>query len=121
MLSNISKGDYNIGLFQPEGATALDLISFAEPSMEPRRESSENDDANHAQIVLARASQALMLQNHDAANFRFTTVEWGSTGPPLEVDQYSGQAHVAEDAAPHVGGFQVMLGAGEARLYVFTK
>jgi hypothetical protein len=111
MLSNISKGDYNIGLFQPEGATA----------MEPWGESSENDDANHAQSVLARAPQALMLQNHDAANFRFTTVEWGSTGPPLEVDQYSGQAHVAEDAAPHVGGFQVMLGAGEARLYVFTK
>eukprot|EP01043_Picozoa_sp_COSAG02_P056976 COSAG02_NODE_6842_length_3331_cov_3.012995_6_plen_112_part_00 len=111
MLSNISKGDYNIALFQPERGSA----------METWAKSSENDDTNRAANILAQASQALMLQNHDAANFRFTTVKWGSTGSPLEVDQYSGRVHVAEDAAPHVGGFQVMLGAGEARMYIFTK
>ena len=111
MLSNISTGDYNIAVFHPEHENTLEV----------RAESSEHAVANHVQNVLARASQALMLQNHDASNFRFTTVVWGSTGPPLEVDQYSGRAHVAEDAAPHVGGFQVMLGAGEARLYIFTK
>jgi hypothetical protein len=59
-----------------------------------------------------------------ASNFRFATVIWGGgTGaaPPLEVNQYDGQARVAVDAAPHVDGFQIMLGAGEARLYMFNN
>ena len=109
MLLNISKGDYNIGLFQTEAVAGVETD-----------EEGEGRDLN----LLAGATSALMVQNHCASNFRFATVIWGGgTGaaPPLEVNQYDGQARVAVDAAPHVDGFQIMLGAGEARLYMFNN
>jgi len=39
----------------------------------------------------------------------------------LEVDGSTGLAAPARDAATHVAGFQVVLGAGQARLYTFKK
>ena len=90
---NISVGDYNIGLFQNEAAEAA--------------EAAEVD--------------GMMLQNHDASNWRFTTVVWDPARPPLEVDQVDGRAKPAMDAAPHVPGFQVALGAGEGRFYLFGR
>ena len=65
-----------------------------------------------------------MVQNHDHANFRFATVHWPGEGPSgdaaevLEVDRVDGRAKPVVDAAPHVDGFQIVLGAGAARLYL---
>eukprot|EP01051_Picozoa_sp_SAG22_P011668 SAG22_NODE_1145_length_5374_cov_15.659526_1_plen_57_part_00 len=45
----------------------------------------------------------------------------GDGAPPpgvREVDQLDGKAKPPQDAAPHVDGFQIQLGAGEARLYL---
>ena len=135
-VANLAPGDYNLALFQKEGAKS---------------------GANEA--------AALMLQNHDAANCetycrtcdglellclastdyscvasplyspvltlarghtgRWVTVMWAGAGadsaPPegvREVDQLDGKAKPLQDAAPHVDGFQIQLGAGEARLYL---
>jgi hypothetical protein len=93
-LVNISVGDFNLARFDYE------------------------DDSKRNDI----SSFGMMLQNHDASNFRFATVVWasmnGSRSPCLEVGQHDGLAKAPEDAAPHVDGFQIELGAGEARLYL---
>ena len=97
-LVNISTGDYNVGLFYEEALGPASGIS------------------------------AIMLQNHDAANWRFATVIWRGTTTPsgdvskvLEVDGSTGRAAPVQDAATHVAGFQVVLDAGQARLYRFLK
>ena len=63
----------------------------------------------------------MMLQNHDASNWRFVTVVWADNVTALEVDQDDGVARPAVDAAPHVDGFQVQLDAGAARLYLIEN
>ena len=67
-----------------------------------------------------RKGGGMMIQNHDASNFRWSTVVWPHGTPPSEVDQVHGDARPAVDAAPHVDGFQIFLGAGEARLFLFN-
>jgi hypothetical protein len=101
-LVNISLGDYNVGLFYNE-----------------TRSFGSAPDGN--QIT------AIMLQNNDAANFRFATVVWrgsstlsGDIDKVMEVDGSDGRAKPVQDAATHVAGFQVVLNAGEAKLYTFV-
>lgn len=101
-LVNISLGDYNVGMFYNE-----------------TRSFGSAPDGN--QIT------AIMLQNNDAANFRFATVVWrgsstpsGDIGKVMEVDGSDGRAKPVQDAATHVAGFQVVLNAGEAKLYSFV-
>jgi len=94
-LLNISAGDYNVGVF-----------SYA---------ASETGGQQSA------AGGALMLQNHDASNWRFTTVVWerALAASVREIDQVHGTAAAPVDACPHVDGFQVQLDAGSARLYTY--
>jgi len=95
-LVNISVGDYNIGLFFDE----------------------EKGPAS--------GYSTMRIQNHDASNFRFATVVWPGTSTPsgdvakvYEVNQETGVAEPVVDAATHVAGFQIVLSAGQARLYQF--
>eukprot|EP01050_Picozoa_sp_SAG11_P005563 SAG11_NODE_397_length_9785_cov_3.709581_7_plen_230_part_00 len=97
-LVNISSGDYNLGLFFDE------------------------------KLGPASGYSAMMIQNHDASNFRFATVVWPGTATPsgdiakvLEVDRNSGMAKPVVDAATHVAGFQIVLNAGEGRLYTIKS
>ena len=103
-LTNISRGEFNIGLFVEQAAK----------------------DAGDAPVAdTSTACRAMMVQNHDHANFRFATVHWPGKGPSgdaasvLEVDAADGRAKLVADAAPHVAGFQIVLGPGAARLYLF--
>merc|ERR1712060_775166 len=96
-LVNITQGDYNIGLFFDE------------------------------EKGLASGYSAMMIQNHDAANFRFATVVWPGNSTPSgdiskvrEVNPETGVAEPLADAATHVDGFQIVLDAGQARLYRFV-
>jgi hypothetical protein len=98
-LLNISTGDYNIGFFF--------------------------DEAKGPQ---ASGYSAMLIQNHDAANFRFATVVFPGTSTPsgdvvrvLEVDSETGEAAPIVDAATHVAGFQIVLDAGQGRLYVLAQ
>ena len=102
-LTNISRGEFNIGLFVEQAAK----------------------HAGDAPLADTTACRAMMVQNHDHANFRFATVHWPGKGPSgdaasvLEVDAADGRAKPTADAAPHVAGFQIVLGPGAARLYLF--
>lgn len=96
-LRNISDGEFNIGLFVADGVSS----------------SGKGGNA----VRDATWSHGVMIQNHDAANFRFATVEWAFA--VMEVDASDGRAKPVVDAAPHVSGFQIVLGAGVARLYIY--
>ena len=112
-LRNISEGEFNIGLFvlEEDGVSIDEQASAA------------------AAAPGAVKYRGMMIQNHDVANFRFATVEWaapaGAEGMDagaaavLQVDASDGRAKAVVDAAPHVDGFQIVLGAGVARLYIF--
>ena len=103
-LRNISEGEFNVGLFVVDG-----------------------DVLNSKQASFTRGTmpwRAMMIQNHDAANFRFATVDWAIplvSGAVMEVDRSDGRAKPVVDAAPHVRGFQIVLEAGTARLYIFDR
>lgn len=100
-LTNISEGEFNIGLFVVAG---------------------NSSDRG------ATPWHGMMIQNHDAANFRFATVEWAVAGGDnalgdsvMEIDASDGSLKPVVDAAPHVRGFQIVLAAGAGRLYIFDR
>ena len=114
-ITNISRGEFNVAFFVRSVTTATPAAHAG--------------GGNNPFC-------GMMVQNHDHANFRFATIDWrdadadadgngngngAGASPPgvFEVDQHDGRAKPAVDAAPHVDGFQIVLDAGSARLYLF--
>ena len=78
--------------------------------------------------IYRRSTQIALVLLQDASNFRFATVVFpgsstasGDVANVLEVDGQTGEANPIVDAAPHVDGLQIVLDAGQGRLYLLKQ